>query len=95
MLQAEKDLSFSAALRLYPKAIGWSVLFSVGVMMLAFDPQLLGGLDAMPAFQEQFGEEHDGAVSDYFYTDLAFICNLLPLALYTLRTTVVLFISPM
>jgi hypothetical protein len=64
------------AVKLYPKAIGWSMYFSMGVIMLcmvppltytvqlfhrvtnippAFDPQLLGNLYAMPAFQRDFG----------------------------------------
>jgi len=35
-VEAEKSLGFVAAVRLYPKAIGWSVFFSLGVVMLAF-----------------------------------------------------------
>lgn len=61
-LQAEKDLRFADALRLYPRAVGWSVFFSIGVIMLAFDPQLLGSLYAMPAFQRDFGEAYGDAV---------------------------------
>jgi hypothetical protein len=41
-IQAECELDFFGALKLYPKAIGWSAFFSLGVIMLAFDPQLLG-----------------------------------------------------
>ena len=61
--EIEKGLSVWAALKLYPHAVGWSVFFSIGVIMLAFDPQLLGSLYAMPAFQRQFGEEFEGSVS--------------------------------
>ncbi|KAF3035024.1 hypothetical protein E8E12_005931 [Didymella heteroderae] len=54
-IEVEHALTFWEAVRLYPKAIGWSMYFSLGVIMLAFDPQLLGNLYAMPAFQKQFG----------------------------------------
>jgi MFS transporter, SP family, general alpha glucoside:H+ symporter len=60
--EAERDMTFRHALTLYPKAIGWSVYFSLGVIMLAFDPQLLGNLYATPAFQRDFGYEYEGSV---------------------------------
>jgi MFS transporter, SP family, general alpha glucoside:H+ symporter len=63
ILQAtEPDLTFSQAVRLYPAAIGWSVYVSLGVIMLAFDPQLLGNLYATPRFQFDFGYEYEGIV---------------------------------
>jgi MFS transporter, SP family, general alpha glucoside:H+ symporter len=39
---------------------GWSIFFSLGIIMTAFDPQLLGNLYATPAFQKDFG---------YYYQD--------------------------
>ncbi|KAF2751224.1 sugar transporter [Sporormia fimetaria CBS 119925] len=59
-IEAEHSLTFSDALRKYPKAIGWSMYFSLGVIMLSFDPQLLGNLYAMPAFQRDFGYPFEG-----------------------------------
>ncbi|KAF2759000.1 maltose permease [Pseudovirgaria hyperparasitica] len=59
-LDAEHQMGFVEAVKLYPKAIGWSVFFSLGVIMLAFDPQLLGNLYAVPAFQRDFGYEFKG-----------------------------------
>lgn len=50
-----QNLSSLDAAMLYWKAIGWTVFFSLGVVMLAFDPMLLGNLYAMPAFQREFG----------------------------------------
>ena len=47
----EHNLTLSQALKLYPKAIAWSAFVSIGVIMLAFDPQLLGNLYATPQFQ--------------------------------------------
>lgn len=62
-IESEHNLSFGDAVKLYPTAIGWSVFFSLGVIMLAFDPQLLGNLYATPAFQKDFGYLYDGDVS--------------------------------
>ncbi|KAI9738370.1 MAG: hypothetical protein M1834_008873 [Cirrosporium novae-zelandiae] len=56
----EKTLTFPQACRLYPTAIGWSLFFSLGVIMCAFDPQLLGNLYATPAFQKDFGYKYQG-----------------------------------
>jgi hypothetical protein len=47
----EHNLTFAQAVKLYPAAIGWSAFVSIGVIMLAFDPQLLGNLYATPQFQ--------------------------------------------
>jgi len=54
-IRFEHALTFIEACKLYPAAIGWSVFVSLGVVMLAFDPQLLGNLYATPQFQKDFG----------------------------------------
>jgi MFS transporter, SP family, general alpha glucoside:H+ symporter len=59
-IQAEHELTFTQACQLYPKAIFWSAFVSLGVIMLAFDPQLLGNLYATPQFQRDFGYPYDG-----------------------------------
>ncbi|KAK1758152.1 maltose permease MAL31-like protein 8 [Echria macrotheca] len=59
-IEFEHSLGFIEACKLYPAAIGWSVFVSLGVIMLAFDPQLLGNLYAMPQFTEDFGYLFDG-----------------------------------
>jgi hypothetical protein len=56
----EHSLTFREAVRLYPKAIGWSLFFSLGIIMTAFDPQLLGQLFATPKFQRDFGYKFNG-----------------------------------
>ena len=61
--EAEHALSFFKAIKLYPKAVAWSIYFSIGVIMLSFDPQLLGNLYATNAFQRDFGYEYQGSVS--------------------------------
>lgn len=58
----EHELTFSKALKLYPKAIAWSAYVSLGVIMLAFDPQLMGNLYAIPEFSRQFGYKYHDKV---------------------------------
>lgn len=62
-IRAEHQMSFSEALKLYPKAIGWSAFVSIGVIMLAFDPQLVGNLYATPQFKRDYGYLYKGEVS--------------------------------
>ena len=59
--EVEHELSFIQAIKLYPKAAAWSIFFSLGVIMCAFDPQLLGNLYATPAFQRDFGYLYQGS----------------------------------
>ncbi|KAI1780363.1 putative maltose permease [Hypoxylon cercidicola] len=59
-IEHERELSFWQAAKLYPKAVGWSAFVSIGVIMLAFDPQIIGNMFAMPQFQRDFGFELDG-----------------------------------
>ncbi|KAF3025466.1 hypothetical protein E8E14_002679 [Neopestalotiopsis sp. 37M] len=59
-IQQEHELTFMEAVKLYPSAVGWSAFVSIGVIMLAFDPQLLGNLYATPQFQRDFGYEYNG-----------------------------------
>ncbi|ORY56140.1 sugar porter family MFS transporter [Pseudomassariella vexata] len=60
-VQQEHSLTFTQAVQLYPTAVGWSAFVSLGVIMLAFDPQLLGNLYATPQFQADFGYEFEGS----------------------------------
>jgi len=62
-IQLEHEMGFWEAVKLYPTAIAWSAFVSIGVIMLAFDPQLLGNLYAIPQFQRDFGYLYDGGVS--------------------------------
>ncbi|OTB04850.1 hypothetical protein M426DRAFT_73208 [Hypoxylon sp. CI-4A] len=59
-IQQENALSFWEAAKLYPTAVMWSAFVSIGVIMLAFDPQIIGNMFAMPQFQKDFGFEVDG-----------------------------------
>lgn len=57
----EHQLSLIQGLKLYPTSVLWSAFFSMGVIMTAFDPQLLGSLFATPAFQKDFGYLYEGS----------------------------------
>ncbi len=58
----EHNLKLMASIRLYPKAVGWSILLSTAVIMEGFDLVLLGSLFAYPEFQKKFGvEQPDGS----------------------------------
>ena len=58
--EVEHQMTFFEAVKLYPGAVGWSIFFSLGIIMTAFDPQLLGNLYATPAFQRDFGYKFKG-----------------------------------
>ncbi|KJZ74252.1 hypothetical protein HIM_06258 [Hirsutella minnesotensis 3608] len=51
----ESDLGFFETIKLYPKAIAWSAFFSIGVISVAFDQQLVGSLYSAPQFRRDFG----------------------------------------
>jgi SP family general alpha glucoside:H+ symporter-like MFS transporter len=59
-METEHRMGFFEGLKLYPAAVAWSMFFSLGIIMTAFDPQLLGSLYATPAFQRDFGYLFEG-----------------------------------
>lgn len=58
--EVEHSMGVIEACKLYPAAMGWSIFFSVGIIMTAYDPQVLGQLYATPAFQRDFGYLYKG-----------------------------------
>lgn len=58
---AEHALTVRDAFTLYKPAIGWSFLFSLGVIMAGFDPQVISTLVAIPRFQKDFGNPFNDA----------------------------------
>ncbi|ODA83178.1 hypothetical protein RJ55_01689 [Drechmeria coniospora] len=52
----EKEMTLLTCLRRYPKAIAWSMLIFLTVVMEAFDKLLITGLFALPTFNRRFGE---------------------------------------
>ena len=59
--RTEHTLTVKDAFRLYRPAIGWSLLFSLGVIMAGFDPQIISTLAAIPQFQKDFGDPFNGS----------------------------------
>lgn len=52
---AEQQMTLWRAVKLYPHAIGWSMLLSSTLIMEGYDLALLGSLYASDAFNERFG----------------------------------------
>lgn len=53
---AEHRMTLLQGLKLYPKAVGWSVLLSCAIIMEGFDIILIGNLYALPSFKRHYGE---------------------------------------
>jgi MFS transporter, SP family, general alpha glucoside:H+ symporter len=54
--QAEHTMTILEGLRLYPKAVGWSILLSLAIVMEGYDTILLGQFFALPEFKKHYGE---------------------------------------
>jgi SP family general alpha glucoside:H+ symporter-like MFS transporter len=53
--KAEQKMTLREGIRLYPKAIAWSVLLSGAIIMEGYDINLIANLQAVPAFKRKFG----------------------------------------
>lgn len=62
--QGEHDLTIRQALKLYPKAIGFSLLFSTAVIMEGYDMHLLGALFGFTPFQVRYGTQINPKTGD-------------------------------
>jgi MFS transporter, SP family, general alpha glucoside:H+ symporter len=51
----EHSMSFMQAIKLYPKAVGWSMLLSTAIIMEGYDVVLLSSFYALPQFNEKYG----------------------------------------
>lgn len=51
----EHDLTLLKAVKLYPKAIGWSILLSTAIIMEGYDTKLMGSFYALPPFKQRYG----------------------------------------
>ncbi|KAF4337380.1 maltose permease [Fusarium beomiforme] len=66
----EKEATFFSCCRQYPKAVGWSLLLFLTVVMEAYDKSLVTGLFAFPAFRQKYGEPirpRDTPIEDQMY----------------------------
>ena len=58
----EHDLTLLQAIRLYPKAVAWSIMMSTTLVMDGYDLKLIGSLFAQPAFSKAYGKaQADGS----------------------------------
>ncbi|KAK9386686.1 hypothetical protein V1515DRAFT_616178 [Lipomyces mesembrius] len=51
----EHQMTPRQAFKIYPKAVGWSILLSLAIIMEGYDTLLLGSFYAFPAFVNKFG----------------------------------------
>lgn len=58
----EKEMTSWKALRLYPKAVGWSVVLSSALIMEGYDLALLGSLYGNEQFKRKYGRQGDNGV---------------------------------
>lgn len=52
----EHQMTLWQGLKLYPKAVGWSVLLSTAIIMEGYDIVLMGSFYAYPLFQKKYGK---------------------------------------
>ncbi|KAH7146650.1 hypothetical protein B0J13DRAFT_595187 [Dactylonectria estremocensis] len=55
-LAAEKNLTLLGCCKQYPKAIAWSLVLFLTVVMEAYDKSLISGFIALPTFRRRYGE---------------------------------------
>lgn len=55
-VEEERRMTIRDALRLYPKAIGWSVLLSLTIVMEGYDLTIINGFYVFPEFKKAYGE---------------------------------------
>lgn len=58
-LNNEKEMTIFGCCKQFPKAIFWSLLLFLTVVMEGYDKSLVAGFVAFPAFRRRYGEEFD------------------------------------
>lgn len=69
----EHKMTFLQGIRLYPKAIGWSVLLSFAIVMEGYDTTLINSFYAFPVFRKSYGtrmSERDWQISPAWQSGL-------------------------
>ncbi|TVY82806.1 Maltose permease MAL31 [Lachnellula suecica] len=51
----EHQMSIMQAIKLYPKAVGWSILLSTAIVMEGYDVVLIASFYALPIFNKKYG----------------------------------------
>lgn len=70
-IDKERKMSFASGCRMYPRAILWSVILSLTIVMIAYDKMMVGGSFGAPAFQRQFGSLVQGREGEKSKYDLS------------------------
>lgn len=55
--ETEHELTLWQAVKIYRKAIAWSVIVSMATVMESYDIQIIGSFYAYPSFQKKYGEQ--------------------------------------
>ncbi|KAI1656618.1 sugar transporter [Daldinia decipiens] len=55
--ERERDMKLSHAFKVYPKAIGWSMLLSSCIIMEGFGTSIVGSYISFPPFRDKFGTQ--------------------------------------
>lgn len=55
--EKERKMTLWQGIKLYPKAVGWSVLISTCIAMEGYDISLLSNFYGFPQFQRKYGEQ--------------------------------------
>jgi len=53
----EHSMTFATAVKRYPKAVAWSMVVSMCIIMDGYDTALMSSLFAFPAFQKKYGHQ--------------------------------------
>ncbi|KZF21593.1 MFS maltose permease MalP [Xylona heveae TC161] len=62
--EKEHRMTVWQGLKLYPKAVGWSLLISAAIIMEGYDTLLIGSFYGLPAFNKKYGHQMpDGSYS--------------------------------
>jgi MFS transporter, SP family, general alpha glucoside:H+ symporter len=65
--EKEHKMSLLQGIKLYPKAIGWSILISTCIVMEGYDVALINNFYGFPQFNRKYGEQYVNSqgVTDY------------------------------
>ncbi|KAL2106096.1 hypothetical protein VUR80DRAFT_7303 [Thermomyces stellatus] len=58
-MQVERDMTLRNCLRFWPKAILFSLVISIAIIMEGYDTNLMSNFYAYPSFREKFGDQID------------------------------------
>ncbi|GFZ51587.1 hypothetical protein JCM24511_09354 [Saitozyma sp. JCM 24511] len=53
--EREKSMNLWHAFRVYPKAMAWSIIITMSIVMDGYDASVMGSFNAYPSFQQHFG----------------------------------------